>query len=437
MVATSIFVPIPAAAQDEETESTRINYELEGNATAQKSPIAYWGPDKLTDGIINRNASKPDQSGWSSETGAPQWVQVALGEPKEFDEILAAWESGGTVEDFHIEASDDGQSYTTIYDAEPKADGYPEDTIVYLDEPVTKRYVKIITDKLTQGTYPSVSMYEVEVIGTKVMNNLARKASVESNGDEADSIKVEYINDGTLDKRWGSSYGVGQKVVTFTYKEPQSIQSFILEWERKTPKDYKIEANVDGEWTTLFHQTKVPKTFQEIFNLDQAVETSQIRIVINDFMTIGTDREGQTIDYPTVSLHEVEMYGEPYDFPPRDQPTTVQDIADAVILPAVEEGADTLPMPTVQDGHTIEFTGADYEQVIDRDRKIIKPIVDTTAVVNFEVTEEETGEKAFTPDIKVTVQGDHDVDHSVNAKPQVLPQIQEICKPWIRPDKHQ
>ena len=157
------------------------------------------------------------------------------------------------------------------------------------------------------------------------------------------------------------------------------------------------------------------------------METSQIRIVIDDFMTIGTDREGQTIDYPTVSLHEVEMYGEPYDFPPRDQPTTVQDIADAVILPPMEEGADTLPMPTVQDGYTIEFTGADYEQVIDRDRKIIKPIVDTTVVVNFEVTEEETGEKAFTPDIKVTVQGDHDVDESVNAKPEVLPELQQ----WV------
>ena len=413
--------------EDDTIKEFRANYALGADATASASPIEYWGPDKLTDGIINRNASKPDQSRWSSEAGAPQWVQIDLGGQKEFDEILIAWEAGGKIEDFHIEISDDGQDYTTVYDAEAKTDGYPADTTVYLDETVTGRYVKITADKMTSGAYPSVSIYEVKVIGTKVMNNLARKASVESNGDEADSVKVEYINDGTLEKRWGSSYGVGQKVVTFTYEEPQSIQSFILEWERKTPKDYKIEANVDGEWTTLFHQTKVPKTFQEIFNLDKAVETSQIRIVIDDFMTVGTDREGQTIDYPTVSLHEVEMYGEPYDFPPRDQPTTVQDIANGVILPPMEDGADTLPMPTVQDGYTIEFTGADYEQVIGRDRKIIKPIVDTTVVVNFEVTEEETGEKAFTPDIKVTVQGEHDVDQSINAKPEVLPELQQ----WV------
>ena len=403
----------------------RANYALGKSATASASPISYWGPDKLTDGTINRSASKPDQSRWSSEAGAPQWVCIDLAEPREFDEILIAWEGGGRVEDFHIDVSNDGVEFTPLYDAEAKSDGYPEDTYVYLDDPVSWRYVKITADKLTAGTYPSVSIYEVEIIGTKVMNNLAASAVAESNGDESEDMQAAYINDGTLNTRWTSSAGEGQKTVTFTFEEEQSIQSFILEWNRKTAKDYKIEAEVDGQWQTLAHYTKVPKTFQEIVNLDAPIQTSKVRIVIDAFLTVGTDRDGVTADIPAVSLHEVEMYGETYDFPPRDQPTTVQDIADAVLLLELEADATELPMPQVQEGYTIEFVGADYEQVITHDRQIIKPLVDTTVVVNFEVTEIETGEQAFTPDIEVTVAGQYDSAQSVNEKPQVLPELQQ------------
>ena len=403
----------------------RANYALGKSAAASASPISYWGPDKLTDGIINRDAGKPDQSRWSSEGGAPQWVSIDLGEPQAFDEILIAWEAGGKIEDFHIEGSNDGVEYTMLYDAEAEKDGYPEDTYVYLDEPESWRYVKITADKMTSGAYPSVSIYEVQIIGTKVMNNLAADAVAESNGDASEEMQAGYINDGTLNTRWTSSAGEGQKTVTFTFDEVQSIQSFILEWNRKTAKDYKIEAEVDGQWQTLAHYTKVPKTYQEILNLDEPIQTSKVRIVIDAFLTIGTDRDGATEDIPAVSLHEVEMYGETYDFPPRDQPTTVQDIADAVLMPGLADDAQELPMPEVQEGYTVEFVGADYEQVITRDRQIIKPLVDTTVIVNFEVTETETGEQAFTPDIEVTVAGQYDSAQSINAKPQVLPELQQ------------
>ena len=403
----------------------RANYALNCDASASRSPISYWGPDKLTDGIINRNASKPDQSRWSSESGAPGWVQIDLGEVRSFDELLLAWESGGTVEAFHIEASDDGSAYRTIYTAPNQTAGYPEDTSVYLDEAVDARYVKITVDKLTQGTYPSVSMYEVKVIGTKVMHNLARSASVTSNGDEAASVAVTNINDGKLDTRWGSSYGVGEKTVDFNFDEPQSIQSFILEWERKTPKDYKLEAEVDGEMVVVYSSQKVPKNYQEIINLDEAVETSHVKLTISDFLTKGSDRDGVVVDYPTVSLHEVEMFGERYDFPPRDQATTVQDIANEVAVDALGADDTEFVMPTVPDGYTIRFEGADYEQVITADCKVLRPIVDTEVVLNFEVVDTETGKKAWTPDIKLLVPGELNKDDSVNAKPTVDPELQQ------------
>ena len=53
-------------------DEVKVNYALGGIASASRSPIDYWGPDKLNDGIVNRyTPNKRDQSRWSSETGAP------------------------------------------------------------------------------------------------------------------------------------------------------------------------------------------------------------------------------------------------------------------------------------------------------------------------------------------------------------------------------
>ncbi len=44
-----------------------------------------------------------------------------------------------------------------------------------------------------------------------------------------------------------------------------------------------------------------------------------------------------------------------------------------------------MAMPEVPDGFEIEFVGADYEQILDRDLTIHQPIVDTTVTVNYKI----------------------------------------------------
>ncbi|MGN1181642.1 MAG: family 20 glycosylhydrolase, partial [Faecalibacillus sp.] len=290
--------------------------------------------------------------------------------------------------------------------------------------PIEYRYVKLTVDSLISGAYPSVSIYEIKIIGTKAMHNIAPEAKVTGES-EAASVDVKYINDDNMDTRWGSTYGNGVKEVLFQFDEMKTIKSFILEWERKTAKDYQIDALIDGNWQTVVHHTKQPKNFQEIINLDTEIQTDQLKLKINSFLSSGADREGKVIDYPTVSLYEVIMYGEDYLLPPRDPATTVQDIANEVTVKSLTSESTELEMPEVPDGYTIAFTGADYEQVIARDRKIIKPIVDTQVVVNFEVTDNETNETVFTPDITVKVPGIYNKSESVNTKPTVLPELQQ------------
>ena len=402
----------------------RVNHALGCKATAKAAPISYWGPDKMVDGIINRSAPKSDQSRWSSEAGAPQWVMFDLGTPKSFDEIQIAWEQEW-IKNFHIDVSNDGTNFETVYTAETKVEGHPIDTFVNFSTPIQYRYVKLIVDSLKPNVYPSVSIYEVKIIGTKNMQNIAPEASA-SGESESGSVDAKYINDDNLATRWGSSYGTDTaKTVTLTFDEVKTIKSFILEWERKNAIEYKIDAYVNGEWQTIVNKTKPTKTYQEIFNLENEIQTDKVRLIINSFSSVGTDRDGKTVDYPTVSLHEWIVYSENYPLAPRDPATTVQDIANEVLVNQLTKDDKVLEMPTIPVGYSIEFVGADYEQVITRDLKIIQPVVDTEVVVNFEVVEEETGEKAFTPDIKLIVPGKLDLNESENAKPAVLPALQQ------------
>ena len=101
------------------------NFAMEGVPSAYNSPISYWGPDKLIDGVVNRDADKPEQSRWSSEVGAPGWVKIDLQQERTFDEFLCAFEND-KVRQFHIDISNDDQSYETIFTSEDKADGHPD-----------------------------------------------------------------------------------------------------------------------------------------------------------------------------------------------------------------------------------------------------------------------------------------------------------------------
>ena len=73
---------------------TKVNHALNGTATANNSETSYWGPDKAIDGIVNRDAAKPDQSRWSTNMGTTPMVfnHLILKEEKAFSEFKIEWE---------------------------------------------------------------------------------------------------------------------------------------------------------------------------------------------------------------------------------------------------------------------------------------------------------------------------------------------------------
>lgn len=132
-------------------EENRINYALKGSASADKSPIDYWGPDKLVDEIINRDASKASQSRWSNEARAPSGVMIDLKDVVAFYQIKIAWEKQN-VRKYHVELSNDQSSWKNIYSSNDAEAGHLQDSDIKLGHKEYGRYVKITVDALIGGS---------------------------------------------------------------------------------------------------------------------------------------------------------------------------------------------------------------------------------------------------------------------------------------------
>ena len=423
MVATLAAPLCPVKAAEGGTDFTELmNYALDGKASASASPISYWGPDKLNDGIINRDASKPEQSRWSSEAGAPGWAKIDLNEEKTFKELLLVFENE-KVRSFHVDVSNDDSNYTTIYTSEDKIGGHNQDTTVTLKEAVTARYVKVTVDSLISGAYPSVSMYEIGIYGDEEYVNFADEGTVKASDSEIASFGGENTNDNNLKTRWASNYEHGDKALTYTFEEAKELKSMILRWERCNAKAFQIQVDDNGEWKTVYTGTQ-PTSFVQKINLTEGYTTTKVRLVINDFFDDSPLEDGSPMNYPTVSLYEVQMYDKELVIEPEDV-VTVDDIAASITSAELTEDESKLIMPTVPTGYEISFVGADYEQILARDMTVSKPLTTQNVELNFEVTEIETGEKAISPAINVTIPGIYDEANSQNAKPKVIPELQQ------------
>ena len=147
----------------EGAEDKAVNLALGCQATAN-AQYNQNGNDMSASKAVDGN----DETRWSSEGAAPGWLQVDLGEQKSFTQfrILSEGGTGVTVGKqligkFKIEGSNDNSKWTLIHQSEDKqAEGFPQDTVVTLEKPVSYRYVKLTVESLKTGAFYSVSISE-------------------------------------------------------------------------------------------------------------------------------------------------------------------------------------------------------------------------------------------------------------------------------------
>lgn len=408
---------------------TKVNHALNGIATANNSETSYWGPDKAIDGIVNRDAAKPDQSRWSTNMGTtPMVLTIDLKEEKAFSEFKIEWERKN-IKGFNISISNDNNEYTPVYTKPDDSNITSLTTTVTLENSVSARYVKLTVDNYDDteaAGWASVSLYEFEVLGEESYENLAVGATAVASGSETTSFGPANVVDENMKTRWASTANHDDdKWISLDFGTAKDIASVTLKWERRNATKYKIQSSKNGtSWEDVKTLTKAPREFDDIINFDNTINTRYLRVVVSDFENLAEDRDGKSVNWPTVSLYEFEAYAVKQQVD-SEQIVTIDDVINNLVIPAVAKGDTKMALPQVPEGFEIEFIGADYEQILDRDLTIHQPIVDTIVSVNYKVKKGD--QEKITGAYNVTIPGKNSPDVSINAKPKVVPELAE----WV------
>ena len=408
---------------------TKVNHALNGTATANNSETSYWGPDKAIDGIVNRDAAKPDQSRWSTNMGTtPMVLTIDLKEEKAFSEFKIEWERKN-IKGFNISISNDNNENTPVYTKPDDSNITSLTTTVTLENSVSARYVKLTVDNYDDteaAGWASVSLYEFEVLGEESYENLAVGATAVASGSETTSFGPANVVDENMKTRWASTANHDDdKWISLDFGTAKDIASVTLKWERRNATKYKIQSSKNGtSWEDVKTLTKAPREFDDIINFDNTINTRYLRVVVSDFENLAEDRDGKSVNWPTVSLHEFEAYAVKQQVD-SEQIVTIDDVINNLVITAVAKGDTNMAFPQVPEGFEIEFIGADYEQILDRDLTIHQPIVDTIVSVNYKVKKGD--QEKITGAYNVTIPGKNSPDVSINAKPKVVPELAE----WV------
>lgn len=431
MVLGSVTVaPAVKAENVEEKAGYEVNYALNSKVTASNQEVAnQWGPEKAVDGIVNRDAAKPEQSRWSTEQSTTQEARTLtldLGTVKTFSQFVIEWERTN-ITNFKISVSDtENGEYKDVYVKENGKNITSLTSRISLEEAATGRFVRLTVNgyTLNPGNWQSVSLYEFKVLGEA--ENLSKGAIVKADGHETDDFTEAKAIDGDDTTRWASPVALGEHWISLDYGKEISIQSFKIHWELTNATKYRLEKSSDGtNWESVVSFEKKPDSYQQIINLDEPINTQHVRLFIEEFDPKGAPENGNEVTWDTVGIYEFETYAGKLEEPENTQDP--QEIADNLEIPELIEGdSKKFTMPEVPEGFEISFVGADYEQILDRDLTVYQPLVTQQIKMNFNVKAAgKDGKAVDSKEYTMTVTGKYEQEEGDNAKPAVIPELAE------------
>ena len=424
---------LPVQAQPLFAVEAPVNLALNKVATSSENETDYYTAAKAVDGIVNRDVSdKKQQSRWATNThsdGKAMWLKVDLGEAQTFQSFVLAWERTN-ITGYEIQVSDSGadDSWETVYTkaGDEGISGINEN--IHLEEAVTARYVRLYIDGYNGGdnNWRSVSVYDFQIYENEIPSTVLPDENYSLEGTATasdyepttgDTQRAEMAIDGNKLTRWAtnSSSAIAERTLTVTLPASQWVQYFRIIWERLNIESYHIDVAADdsGNFETVYStDTPITKT-NELITLEKGVWAKQIRLVVDGY-------NGGDINWPNVSVAEFESYAmEPAQI---SEGASAEEVASMLDAPVINEDGTALTMPEVPENFTVEFL-VDYEQVIDRDGNIYKPLTGKTIKGVYKVTKAD-GTHAESDEFTLEVSGQY-ADEGENAKPAVIPELAE------------
>lgn len=310
-------------------------------------------------------------------------------------------------------------------------------TRLKLDAPVDAQFIKLEITRMNGAYGVSVAELEVWNIAGEAPSpapeqqtpetNIARKAKVATSSNEDGNLTGEKAIDGNTsarESRWATKTGARPAWIQLDFGSTRDVKTFRVYWETRKPKSVKFQyadgesAPVkDGEWTTA-KETDRPSKRTQTVSLEKAVKARYVRVLVEDWDALDPDGG---VEWDNISMHELEVYG-------GDLEKTLDDwLSEIVVNPVTPETKMlSYDLPTAPEGYEIKYNGTDYEQVIDADGTIYRPICDVTVKASFKISSKTDPSDYAFKEFDVKVPGSMRAT-GANAAPVVLPELRE----WV------
>ena len=244
--------------------------------------------------------------------------------------------------------------------------------------------------------------------------NLAlNRPATASNVEAGTSFVAGNAVDGSETTRWATDQNVTDPWIEIDLEDGSVLKQINILFERDDAGQnilgYKVEAEVNGTYETIYTHSGSRAKQREKIILAEAVTADKLKVTVTNY-------DGGTLGWSSVSICEIEVYSEEFK--------SLADIAAGLneLSGTVIEG-DTFEVPAEISGMSVAMNGSDLEQIIGKDLSIHKPLTDKAVNVSFNVSDGTSS--VITADIPVTVKGLYEQAEGMNAKPQVIPEIQE------------
>ena len=411
------------------------NLALNKSVTTSSNENADFVGSKAVDGKMDTR--------WSTgqNKAAGEFIEIDLGGVKDVKQVNIFFErtdENQNILGYKVELFE-GNSYTKVFEKNQKA---KQKEAVILDRTHLASKVKVTILDANGGTinWKNVGISEIEVYGKQivdaendvnhVLNSTITVSAVEDN---APTLSGDKVKDGNVDTRWASDYrSTGS--ANNTLKDGIFVKADF--GALKVIKEVQIlfnTRNVDPIPTNIesFDIEFYDEANQKIHTESYTVRNHEVdvTVVLNSPVTAKsmkvTNFKGVTCNWNNVSIKELRAFSNAQT----SKKTLAQVINDVKNGNKVIEGTE-FALPEVPEGFTIESNGADLEQIVgktavDGKLTVVQPLTDKTVQISFNVTETKTNTTKNTGDIAFTVKGKNTEDRSKNAKPVVIPEIQE------------
>ena len=414
LAAAMILSLVPARAHAAENENLALGKTV---AVSSYEDGTNFDGSKITDGSHEATS----RWGTGQNAGAGEWAEIDLGAATAIKQIDIYFERSDAEQNilaYQVEFFANG-AYTTVYTKSEKA---LQHECIVLEEAESAEKVKITVLNADGGTlnWINVGIVEVELYGDTHAEELPAnpnialgKPATASNVEGGTSFTADKAVDGSTTTRWATDMNVSDPWIEIDLDDGSVLKQINIVFERSDENQnilgYKLEAEVDGTYQTIYTHSGSRAKQREKIVLSEAVTADKLKLTITEY------DDGQNPAWRSVSVCEIEAYSAEFK--------SLSDVAAALneLAGTVVDG-DTFVMPEAPAGTTIEMNGADLEQIIGKDLTVHRPLTDKTVNIAFRVTDGTN--TVLTADIPVTVKGLYTQSEG-NAKPVVIPEIQE------------